>query len=88
LNRDGCHYIQKVTVTGETKLSWTSGPDHALTKYVKRRHEVLTEQDYEDQQWGLKHRFSIGQLVINRIGGKLLRQIADLIGYKPEEEKH
>jgi hypothetical protein len=79
--------IQIVTVTGETKLSWVSGPEYRPTKYVKRNHDICTAEDYEDQQWMERYQYRIGQLVSNRIGGKLLRHIAALIGFDDKKEE-
>lgn len=88
------HHSSPLTVVGETSRSWLVRFDGQMTwqesakipKCKLPEGWTLDEQEWLDQMFADKHQYKIANAVIN-IDPVTLRKIADLIGWKPEEEK-
>ena len=89
---------RSLPVTGETKQSWLLGHPNGHFKPVKVNKKTMiesvpnygsikwfTEQGKNDEEFRRKHAHRIGQAVAASRDIAVLKQIADLIGYKPHD---
>lgn len=79
-------------VVGETSRSWLVGirlGGNAHWKVPKRGPHpgfALSEQEVDDDCWLNQHRLAISQAVLYLRDATKLRQIADIINWKPEHQ--
>lgn len=87
----------KAVILGETSRSWlvnasnewwTDRPEligHYAKKLPKSGTKFTTKEKAELQSWTMTQRYQIARTVERLNDGALLRQVADLIGYKDSE---
>lgn len=91
-NGNGKH--REVTLLGETSRSWLVGNPWRPVKLAKKGLLEITEEHYGkingEWQWWLKHRDAIVRQIsyssFRNLPPAVLRQIAELIGYKEGDD--
>lgn len=74
-------HFRQVEITGETTKSWLIGKWQERTP--KARPGIFTDEQKADMIWSNQHRHPIVDLV-RRCSVEQLKQIAEIVGYKPE----
>jgi hypothetical protein len=86
-----------VEITAETKVSWIVGGPHTWDQHKIKKSAMrkgnsgerwvqffVNRQDALDCAFAGANRYRIGSLVQGCDDGKLLRKIAEMVGYEPE----
>lgn len=75
-------FIYTTVFLGETSRSWLVGEEWRPNKLSKRNTVFFSKEDYEFHRWARRNRYAISRAVEHLRDNAILKQIADLIGYK------
>lgn len=89
------HWVP-VTITGENRVSWLISRYERFSKIAPHQTKTTpygfnrvatSQQEVDDDCWINGHRASIANHIFTVNDAAILRQIATLVGYTPEEER-